>query len=177
MPGKEIASFVESQNIPWSTVITDIQQERHHLELFDHTAAEKDAIITDLGSHKRLEETLKFSTKTLPLQKTILFGVPVCQWVLHFITSCIHWTAFMNLTEMMLRSWRPYRSPGCKNWFLLLPLPLATAIINDGGIPLGLKICRLRPFTEVQRCRNWQAYGHVAKYCTFCDNCGEKHHL
>lgn len=139
-----------SQNIPCPTVITDIQQERHNLELLSRTAEEKDAIIADLRSHKRLEETLTFATKTLPLQNSILFGVPVGT-TFHYILDSLDCIYEFELEDVTFLKAVPYRSQECRNWFLLLPLPLAAAIINDGGIPLGLKMYRLRPFTEVQR--------------------------
>lgn len=55
---------------------------------------------------------------------------------------------------------------------ILLAPSFLKAIITDGGIYIGHKKCRLKPFTAIQRCIKCKLYGHVERFCqndVFCE--------
>lgn len=50
------------------------------------------------------------------------------------------------------------KNPDTKTWIMVVPRVFGKSIVHVNGITIGLKFCRLRPHTSVQRCKKCQAF-------------------
>lgn len=178
LSGKELRNLLNSKHPAYpSGFIENILTRRNHVEIECTTDKAKALLIGDLQLNKDLNQILNFTTKSIQMQKMILLGVSNNITEDQIMTAII--AKFKAVPEEIIftRNTKGNRL-NTLNWQLILPLPLAKAIVEDGGLLVGYDVYRLRPYTQVIRCRNCQALGHHTSKCrspSNCESCGDSH--
>lgn len=132
----------------------------------------------ELQQNQSLNRTLVVINKNTPTHKMILLGVPEKITGAQIEENIQHNYYAREDEVKILTSFKSRRTPDAKDWILVMPRGLGKAIIATDGLTLGLKFCRLRPHTSVQRCTKCQSFDHDRRRCRnkdYCPICGESH--
>lgn len=178
MPGQIIQQQILKHNGHTAAKVEKILIRQHQMEIKCKSEADASYLKRELQQNQILNRTLVVLHKTIPTFKMILLDVPE-QIKDTQIKENIQTNFQAREDELLfLTSFKSRKSQNTKNWIIVMPRGLGRAIIASNGLILGLKSCRLRPHTSVQRCTNCQAFDHDRKRCRsreYCSNCGDAH--
>lgn len=176
---KEIDALLAKENRATAVAVEKILQKKNHIEITCHTETEMKTLQQELSKNQQLNRHLNFIQKPMLLHKMILLGVPK-HMTTENLYDTLERTYYITQADIqVLREQINRHNTDTKDIILLLPKSLGKAIISDGGVIIGLKTCKLRPHTSIQRCRRCQLFHHNERNCratsTICENCGNSH--
>lgn len=178
-PGRQVESLLARERVSVPVKINSIEPRKNHVEITCNSEADMRQLQAELQSNRNINTKLNFLQKAAQQNKMILLGVPASLGT-QDLTKIIADTYHLPATDIFIIRDLPHRTNNDqKDVLLVIPSSLGRAIIEDGGIVLGLKTCRLRPHTTIVRCRNCQRFGHSMKACRAttptCARCGGSH--
>lgn len=178
LSGQEIINILGNANINYPTgMIEEIIRRKNLLVIKCKTIHTKTMLEEDLRANGRIRETLYISTQRVAMQKSILLGVPT-KYSQEKIQDYIIQTYPTNEQETKILRNIPRMNQETQDWLIIMPAPLLQSIINHGGLRVGFAMCKIRPYTQLQRCRRCQAFSHAERNCTAaqaCERCGREH--